>query len=81
MPAGSKLDPLLAEAKPSNSDSTSDNAFQKCWGESGLACERSCQKLLPCPAEPMPAGSKLDPLLAEAKPSNSDSTSDNAFQK
>lgn len=28
----------------------------------------SCQKLLPCRIEPMPAGSKMNPLLAKAKP-------------
>lgn len=28
---------------------------------------RSCQKLLPCLAEPMPAGSKRHPLLAKAQ--------------
>jgi len=31
---------------------------------------RSCEKLPPCPIEPMPAGSKTDPLLAKAKPIN-----------
>jgi len=29
---------------------------------------RSCKKLPPCPLEPMPAGSKTDLPLAEAKP-------------
>jgi len=34
-----------------------------------------CQKLLLCPIEPMPAGSKMDPLLTKAKPiSDGDST-------
>jgi len=37
---------------------------------------RSCQKLPPCLIEPVPAGSKTDPLLAKAKPiSDSGSTS------
>ena len=30
----------------------------------------SCQKIPPCPTEPMPAGSKKDPPLAKAKPSS-----------
>jgi len=34
----------------------------------GVASVRSCQKLCPCLIEPMPAGSKTDPLLAKAKP-------------
>jgi len=29
---------------------------------------RSCEKLPPCLVEPVPAGSKTDPLLAKAKP-------------
>jgi len=29
---------------------------------------RSCQKLLLCPTEPVPDGSKMDPLLAKAEP-------------
>ena len=29
---------------------------------------RRCQKLPLCPIEPMPAGSKTDPLLAKAEP-------------
>ena len=29
---------------------------------------RSCQKLPLCPIKPMPAGSKMDPLLAKAEP-------------
>ena len=37
---------------------------------------RSCQKLPPCPTEPMPAGSETDPPLAKAEPiSNSGSAS------
>lgn len=32
----------------------------------GVAWVRTCQKLLPCPIEPMPAGSKTDQLLAKA---------------
>lgn len=40
----------------------------------GVAAMRTCWKLLPCPTEPMPAGSKTDPLLAKAEP-NSDSGS------
>ena len=42
----------------------------------GVASVRSCQKLPPCLTEPMPAGSKTDPLLAKAEPiSNGGSTS------
>ena len=33
-----------------------------------MAFVRSCWKLPPCPTEPMPAGSKMDPLLAKAEP-------------
>jgi len=33
-----------------------------------VASVRSCQKLSPCPMEPMPAGSKTDLPLAKAKP-------------
>ena len=33
-----------------------------------MASVRSCQKLPPCPIEPMPAGSKMDLLLAKAEP-------------
>jgi len=29
---------------------------------------RSCWKLPPCPTEPVPAGSRTDPLLAKAEP-------------
>jgi len=29
---------------------------------------RSCEKLPPCPIKPVPAGSKMDPPLAKAKP-------------
>jgi len=37
---------------------------------------RSCKKLPLCLIKPVPAGSKMDPLLANAKPiSNSGSTS------
>ena len=32
-----------------------------------MASARSCKKLLPYPIDPMPAGSKTDPLLAKAK--------------
>ena len=34
----------------------------------GVASVRSCWKLPPCLTEPMPAGSKTDPLLAKVKP-------------
>jgi len=37
-------------------------------GVTGVAAVRSCPKLPPCPIESMPAGSKMDPLLAKAKP-------------
>jgi len=33
-----------------------------------VASVRSCENLPPCVTEPMPAGSKMDPLLAKAKP-------------
>jgi len=33
-----------------------------------VASVRSCEKLPPCLVEPVPAGSKTDPLLAKAKP-------------
>ena len=33
-----------------------------------MASVRSCQKLPPCPTEPMPIGSKTDPLLTKAEP-------------
>lgn len=35
-------------------------------GRGVLGSVRSCWKLPPCPAEPIPGGSKMDPLLAEA---------------
>jgi len=35
-----------------------------------VASVRSCGKILLCPTEPMPAGSKTDPLLAMAKPTS-----------
>jgi len=34
----------------------------------GLASVRSCWKLLLCLVEPVPAGSKIDPLLAKDEP-------------
>ena len=34
----------------------------------GVASVRSCWKLPPCPAEPMPAGSKMDVPLGRAVP-------------
>jgi len=37
-----------------------------------VAAVRSCQKLLLCPIEPMPAGSKRDPPLAKAEPIGSE---------
>ena len=37
-------------------------------GATGAACVRSCQKLPPCPMEPVPAGSKTDLPLPKAKP-------------
>ena len=36
-------------------------------GATGVAPVRRCQKLPPCPTEPMPAGSKTDPRLAKAE--------------
>lgn len=39
----------------------------------GVISRKSCQKLLPCLAEPMPARSKMDPLLAKAKQTSDDS--------
>jgi len=33
-----------------------------------VAYFRSCQKPPPCLIKPVPAGSKMDPLLAKAKP-------------
>lgn len=45
-------------------------------GTTGVVSVRNCQKLPPCPTESMPAGSRVDPLLAEADPiSNSGSCS------
>jgi len=41
--------------------------FGNGWA-SGVASVRSCQKLPLCPMEPVPAGSKMDPLLAKAEP-------------
>jgi len=35
---------------------------------SGVTSVRSCQKFPPCPMEPSPAGSKMDPLLGKAEP-------------
>ena len=37
-------------------------------GATGVASVRSCRKLPPCLTEPMPAGSKMDPLLDKAEP-------------
>lgn len=37
-------------------------------GATGVDSVRGCWKYLPCPAEPMPADSRADVLLAEAKP-------------
>jgi len=37
-------------------------------GATGVAFVRSCWKLPLCPIAPMLAGSKMDPLLAKAKP-------------
>ena len=37
----------------------------------GVASVRSCQKLPPCLTELVPAGSKMDPPLAQAKPISS----------
>jgi len=36
-------------------------------GSIGVASVRSCEKLSTCLTEPVPAGSKTDPLLAKAK--------------
>jgi len=45
-------------------------------GSTGVASVRSCQKLSPYLIEPVPAGSKMDLLLAKGKPiSDSGSTS------
>jgi len=44
------------------------------WGQARRATEvasvTGCQKLPPCPMEPMPADSKVDPLLAKAEPTS-----------
>jgi len=37
-------------------------------GATGVASVRSCQKLPLCPTDPVPAGSKMDPLVAKAQP-------------
>ena len=37
-------------------------------GAIGVASVRSCKKLPPCLIKPVPAGSKMDPPLAKAKP-------------
>jgi len=37
-------------------------------GLQGVASVRSCQKLPLCPTDPVPASSKMDPLLAKAEP-------------
>jgi len=37
-------------------------------GAIGAASVSSCEKLPPCPIEPVPDGSKTNPLLAKAKP-------------
>ena len=37
-------------------------------GAIGVASVRRCEKLLPCLIKSVPAGSKMDPLLAKAKP-------------
>ena len=37
-------------------------------GAVGVASVRNCEKLSSCMVEPVPAGSKTDPLLANAKP-------------
>jgi len=39
-----------------------------CMGATEVASVRSCQKLPLCPMEPVPAGSKMDSLLAKAEP-------------
>jgi len=45
-------------------------------GAIGVASVRSCKKLSPCLIKPVPDCSKMDPLLAKAKPiSNSGSAS------
>ena len=48
----------------------------------GVASVRSCQKLLQCLAEPRPARSRTDPLLAKAEPSSDGSNaSDNRLKE
>ena len=50
----------------------------QCFGSRGdaeVASVRSCWKLPLCPIEPMPAGSKTDPLLAKAEPISTQSGS------
>jgi len=37
-------------------------------GAIGVASVRNCEKLLPCLIRPVPAGSRMDPLLAKGKP-------------
>jgi len=37
-------------------------------GATGVSSVRSCWKLPLCQTEPMPAGSKMDPLLSKAEP-------------
>jgi len=37
-----------------------------------VASVRKCQKLPPCPMEPMPGGSKADPSLAKAESISND---------
>ncbi|KAJ7414001.1 hypothetical protein WISP_87221 [Willisornis vidua] len=39
----------------------------------GVASVKGFQKLCPCPVEPMPGSSRMDPLLAKAKPIRNDS--------
>jgi len=41
-------------------------------GATEVASVRSCQKFPPCPIERVPAGSKMDPPLAKAKPISDD---------
>ncbi|CAM9657415.1 unnamed protein product, partial [Bubo scandiacus] len=45
----------------------STSIYQAQWQVSGLCLDKP-QQLPPCPMEPMPAGSKMDPLLAKAEP-------------
>ena len=45
-------------------------------GAIGVASVRSCWKLPPCLIKPVPAGSKMDPLIPKVKPiSDGDRTS------